>query len=76
MQGRVKIINLKRTIEMRAFNLENVVVLSTLELASVKGGEGIPTPIIIVETAVAAPAAMTLSVLAVSSTTTATKKKK
>ena len=76
MQGTVKSNNLKETIEMRTFNLENVVVLSTLELASVKGGEGVPTPIIIVETAVATPTTVTLSVLAVSSTTTTTKKKK
>jgi hypothetical protein len=76
MQGTVKSNNLKETIEMRTFNLENVVVLSTLELASVKGGDGIPTPIIIVETAVAAPTTLTLSVLAVSSTTTTTRKKK
>lgn len=76
MQGTVKINNLKKTIKMRTFNLENVVVLSTLELASVKGGEGIPTPIIIIETAVATPTTDTLSVLTVSSTSTATKKKK
>ena len=69
MQGTVKIINLKETIEMRTFNLDNVDVLSTLELASVKGGEGIPTPIIIIETGVAAPTTVTLSVLAVSPTT-------
>ena len=76
MQGTVKIINLKETTEMRTFNLDNFDVLSTLELASVKGGEGIPIPIIIVETSVATPTTVTLSVLAVSSTATTTKKKK
>lgn len=36
---------------MRTFNLNGIEVLSTRELAAVKGGneEGIPTPIIIIE---------------------------
>ena len=76
MQGTVKINNLKETTEMKTFNLENVVVLSTLELASVKGGECIPVPIIIVETAVATTTTSTLDLLTVSSTATTTKKKK
>jgi len=57
---------------MRTINLLSVEVLSTLELASVKGGDGIPTPIIIVETAFATPTTYTLGILAVSSTTTTT----
>lgn len=58
--------------------MDNVDVLSTLELASVKGGgdEGIPTPIIIIEEAVATPTTVTLSVLAVSPTKPTTRKKK
>lgn len=37
---------------MRTFNLSGIELLSTRELAAVKGGgeEGIPTPIIIIET--------------------------
>ena len=76
MQGTVKIINLKETTEMRTFNLDNFDVLSTLELAAVKGGDSIPVPIIIVETAVATPITDTLSVLTVSPTMTVIKRKK
>lgn len=59
---------------MRTINLKNIEVLSNLELAAVKGGgeEGIPTPIIIVEEAVAAPTVLTLSVLTVATPTTTT----
>lgn len=59
---------------MRTINLQSIEVLSNRELAAVKGGgeEGIPTPIIIVETAVATPTTYTLDLLTVSSTTTTT----
>jgi len=57
---------------MRTINLKSIEVLSNRELAAVKGGgeEGIPTPIIIVETAVAAPAVLSLSVLTVAAPAT------
>ena len=63
---------------MRTINLQSIEVLSNRELAAVKGGgvEGIPTPIIIVETAVAAPAALSLSVLTVAAPTTTTIRKR
>ena len=63
---------------MRTINLQSIEVLSNRELAAVKGGgeEGIPTPIIIVETAVAAPTVLTLSVLTVAAPTTTTIRKK
>ena len=63
---------------MKTLNLNGIEILSNRELAAVKGGgeEGIPTPIIIVETSVAAPTTYTLDLLTVSSTTTTTKKKK
>lgn len=67
---------------MRTINLQSVEVLSNRELAAVKGGgeEGIPTPIIIVEEAVATPTVLTFSVLTVAAptttTTTPTKKKR
>jgi len=50
---------------MRTFNLNGIELLSTRELAAVKGGgeEGIPTPIIIVEEGVGAPAVQTLTAL-------------
>ena len=46
---------------MRTFNLNGIELLSTRELATVKGGgaEGIPTPIIIVEDGTGVPASAT-----------------
>jgi bacteriocin-like protein len=60
---------------MRTFNLNGIEVLSNQELACVKGGEGVPVPIIIVETSVAAPTTTTLSVLVAAPVTTTTTKK-
>lgn len=59
---------------MRTIDLQSVEVLSTRELAAVRGGgeEGVPTPIIIVEEAVATPTVLTLSVLTVAEPTTTT----
>jgi hypothetical protein len=48
----------KKTIVMKTFNLNGIELLSTRELAAVKGGgeEGVPTPIIIVEEGNGSPA--------------------
>ena len=63
---------------MRTINLQSIEVLSNRELAAVKGGgeEGIPTPIIIVETAIAVPTVSTLSVLTVAAPTPTTTRRK
>lgn len=65
---------------MKTFNLNGIEILTNRELAAVKGGgeEGIPTPIIIVEEGIGAPAVETLTalfVVAPAKTTTPKKKK-
>jgi hypothetical protein len=63
---------------MRTFNLNGIEILSNRELATVKGGDGIPTPIIIVEEGIGAPAVETLTALFITAPakTTTPKKKK
>ena len=64
---------------MRTFNLQGVEILSTRDLASVKGGgtDSLPQPIIIVETSLATTSLMVVSAVSVvAPTTTTTKKKK
>ena len=64
---------------MRTFNLNGLELLSTRELAAVKGGgegeEGIPTPIIIIETGIGAPALTTLFIVAPAAPAKTKKKK-
>jgi len=48
---------------MRTFNLNGIEILSNRELATVKGGDGIPTPIIIVEEGIGASSVDKLSTL-------------
>jgi len=57
---------------MRTLNLNGIELLSTRELATVKGGEGIPTPIIIIEDGPGAPAVEKLSTMFTVTTTTTT----
>lgn len=63
---------------MRTFNLNGIELLSNRELAAVKGGgeEGIPTPIIIIEEGIGAPAVEPLSALVLVAAPARTKKKK
>jgi hypothetical protein len=61
---------------MRTFNLNGIELLSTRELATVKGGEGIPTPIIIIEEGIGAPAVETFSALVLVAPAAPAKKKK
>ena len=49
MQGTIKNINLLRHFAMKNFDYLSVELLSIKELASVKGGYNIPTPVIITE---------------------------
>jgi bacteriocin-like protein len=47
LQGTIKINNILKHLTMKNFNYQTVEVLTNEELAAVKGGIGIPIPIVI-----------------------------